>query len=230
MSMLRAFTVVSIPPLLGAAAAAVALHVTQVHRRIGATTTEMRRPLPGDELLPRADLQNDRACTIQAPPEAVWPWIAQLGQDRAGFYSFQALENVVGCRICNATRIHPEWQRVEAGDAFRLHPDVALRVAAVEPGRWLVVTSVGGDSPGGAGMEMTWAFHLDPAEGQAGRPATRLHLRERYATGGRGMRLMAEAVSVVSALMTWRMLSRLRRLAEDRAHAAAQRPATASPR
>lgn len=150
-----------------------------------------------------------RAATIGAPPAAVWPWIAQLGQDRAGFYSFEALENLFGYRITGATRVHPEWQHVGPGDRFRLHPDVALRVARVQPGSRLLVTSQGGDAPGGADLAMTWLFHLAPVVLPGGATGTRLHLRERYATGGGTARVMTELVGVVSAVMTWRMLTRL---------------------
>lgn len=185
-------------------------------RRLGATVTEAATPLPGDELLPAATVQNDRARTIAAPPGAVWPWIAQLGQDRAGFYSFERLENLAGCQIHGATRIHPEWQDVAPGDPFRLHPDVALRVATVEPGRALVVTSQDGAAPDGPEFQMTWAFHLSAATTPDGAPATRLHVRERYRTDGRAGRLMVEVTSVISAVMTWRMMQRLASLAAGR--------------
>ena len=76
----------------------------------GATYEELRKPLPGDDLVPDPAMQSTRAVTIEAPPEAVWPWLAQLGQDRAGFYSYEWLENLAGCEMHNADEIHPEWQ------------------------------------------------------------------------------------------------------------------------
>lgn len=181
-------------------------------RRLGASPQEAASPRPGDELLSGPVVQADRACTIPAAPEEVWPWIAQLGQDKAGFYSFEFLENLIGCRIVGADRVHAEWQELHTGDAFRLHPQVALRVAAVEPDRHLVVTSQGGDAPGDADLDMTWAFCLSPSEGPDGRSSTRLHLRERYAARGRADRLSGEFMSLVSAVMTWRMMARLRTL------------------
>ncbi|MFT4110807.1 hypothetical protein [Propionicimonas sp.] len=181
-------------------------------RRLGATAAEARLPLPGDGLLPTAQIHNDRAATIPAAPDQVWPWIAQLGQDKAGFYSFESLENLAGCRIVGATRIHPEWQDVTVGDPFRLHPDVALRVAIVDPGRALVVTSQGGDAPGDLDFATTWAFVLSPTRRPDGQIATRLQLRERYQTRGPAARLMIEFTALVSAAMTWRMLVRLKTL------------------
>lgn len=210
MSVGRAVKTLSVPVAMSAVIAAVL--ATRVRRRWGATVSETRRVLPGDDLLPGAAVQNDRACTIPATPSALWPWIAQLGQEKAGFYSFEFLENLIGCQITGAERIHPEWQRVEVGDRFKLHPEVALRVAEVDAGHHLVVTSQGGDAPGDVDFDMTWAFVLAPT---ATPGATRLHLRERYATRRTSERLMIEATSVVSAIMTWRMMSRLAGLAED---------------
>jgi hypothetical protein len=74
---------------------------------------------------------------IDAPVEKVWPWLAQLGQDRAGFYSYEWLENLAGCKMKNADRIHPEWQHRELGGTVHLHPAGGLRVNVFEPGRAL---------------------------------------------------------------------------------------------
>ena len=211
-------------PVVAAAATATAICLTGTHRRLGASEAESRRALPGDDLLPAAQIQNDRACTITAPPEDVWPWIAQLGQDRAGFYSFEVLENLVGCKIQGANRVHPEWQDVAIGDAFRLHPDVALRVAQVDPPRALVTTSQGGDAPGGSSGDTTWAFCLSPIDGPQGDRWTRLHLRERYETPGRAARAMIELTSVISAVMSWRMLTRLQSLAGPEGHTSLPSP------
>jgi hypothetical protein len=99
----------------------------------GATREELRKPLPGDELVPDAAVQSTRAVTVEAPPEAVWPWLAQLGQDRAGFYSYEWLENLAGCRMRNADVVHPEWQRREVGETVLLHPMSGLKLARFEP-------------------------------------------------------------------------------------------------
>jgi hypothetical protein len=74
---------------------------------------------------------------IDAPPEAVWPWLAQLGQDRAGFYSYDWLENLAGCEMHSADRIHPEWQHREVGETLHLHPLHGMPVTRFEPGRAL---------------------------------------------------------------------------------------------
>jgi len=69
----------------------------------------------------------------------VWPWIGQIGQDRGGFYSYTWLENLAGCRMRNADRVHPEWQRCAVGDVVLLHPAAGLKVLRVDSGRALVL-------------------------------------------------------------------------------------------
>ena len=102
--------------------------------RWGATDQERDDSLPGDELVANADLSATRAITIRASADQVWPWIAQLGQGRGGFYSYDFLENLIGCDIHSADRIVPEWQHVAVGDEVRLAPEVALDVAASRAG------------------------------------------------------------------------------------------------
>src|SRR5690349_8001434 len=74
----------------------------------GTTSAERAMALPGDEFVPGANYRIDHALTIDAPPDAVWPWVIQIGQDRAGFYSYSKLENAVGAQITNANTIVPE--------------------------------------------------------------------------------------------------------------------------
>ena len=199
-------------PLLAASAALAGTRATGLPRRLGASRFESRTPMPGDDLLPDAVVQNDRARLLPASPADVWPWLAQMGQDKAGFYSFEALENALGCQVEGADRIHPDWQDVAVGDPFPLHPDIALRVAEVIPGRALVLTSEGGSAPDGPEFDFTWSFMLRPVP-QPGREVyTRLRIRERYWAPRKSTRVMLEAVSYGSAVMTWRMLSRLEHL------------------
>jgi hypothetical protein len=111
----------------------------------GASATEARMPLPGDELVPTPTFQSTRAVTIAAPPERIWPWLVQIGQDRGGFYSYDWLENFVGADIHNADRIVPEWQHRVRGDFVpSLRPDYAggrvrdiagWRIGWLEPNR-----------------------------------------------------------------------------------------------
>ena len=85
--------------------------------RWGATDEEVQAGLPGDETLPDADLVATRAITIHAAPMDVWPWLTQMGQGRGGLYSYDWLENLIGCDIHSADRIMPKWQHIKVGDA-----------------------------------------------------------------------------------------------------------------
>jgi hypothetical protein len=176
----------------------------------GATDEERGAALAGDDLIPNPDLTATRAITVHAVADQVWPWIAQLGQGRGGFYSYDALENLVGCHIHSADRVVPEWQDVKVGDQVKLHPEVGLEVAVVEPGRALVLR---GGVPMGAvppPYDFTWAFVLrERPDG-----TTRLLVRERYAYTKRWAPLLVEPVAAVAFVMSQRMLRGIRDRAE----------------
>ena len=195
--------------IAGAAAAAVLL-ARHWQLRWGATAQELAGPLPGDELIAKPDLTATRALTVRAPAARVWPWIAQLGQGRGGLYSYDFLENLIGCDIHSADRVVREWQDIKAGDAVRLHPDVALEVAAVDPGLSLVLRSAVPDGNAPPPFGFTWAFALQP--GPDG--TTRLIVRERYAYTQPWARLLVEPVEVIDFVMTQKMLRGIRSRAE----------------
>jgi retinol dehydrogenase-14 len=128
------------------------------------------RPLPGDGLAGPDAYAWTHGIEIDAPAERVWPWVAQIGQGRAGFYSYELLENLVGCAIHNADEVRPEWQTLAVGDGLRLHPDVPpFPVVEVVSGRHFVV---GGEMtpPGGAPVEagsaprVSWLFLVEPVD------------------------------------------------------------------
>jgi len=108
--------------------------------RWGAADAEVKKKLPGDELMPHPKWGFTHAVTIKATVAEVWPWIVQMGQGRGGFYSYEFLENLVGCDIHNADRIIPEFQNLKVGDAIKLAAKVpGLPVAVVEPNHALVL-------------------------------------------------------------------------------------------
>jgi hypothetical protein len=161
--------------------------------------------------VPDPDLTATRAITIHAGVDDVWPWIVQLGQGRGGFYSYDSLENLVGCDIHSALQINPDWQRLDVGDAVRLAPEFALTVAVAKPPRTLVLQ--GGVLPGTtvAPYDFTWTFDLSPVSATT----TRLVVRERYAYTRWWARFLVEPLTVVSFLMSHRMLRGIRDRAEQ---------------
>src|SRR5215207_9703255 len=109
-------------------AAAYLLAIRRWQLRWGATDEEVDATLAGDHLIANPDLMSTRVITVHAPADQVWPWIAQLGQGRGGFYSYDALENLVGCDIHSADRVVPQWQDLKVGDQVKLAPEVGLEV------------------------------------------------------------------------------------------------------
>ena len=131
----------------------------------GADDDEITAVLPGDELVSASMLRTTRAVTIDAPIDAVWPWLVQIGEDRGGFYSYSVLERLAGAHIQNANTIHPEWQDIRVGDTMwlaRRYGDAARQVvAAVEPDRTGV--DVAGDFERvqqGEKATGAWSFYL----------------------------------------------------------------------
>ena len=118
----------------------------------GTTSAERAMTLPGDEFVPVANYRIDHAITIDAPREAVWPWLIQIGQDRGGFYSYTKLENAVGAQITNANSIVREWQTRRVGELVPTVPEnylggifgrLGCKVLQVIPGQALVLEGWG---------------------------------------------------------------------------------------
>jgi uncharacterized protein YndB with AHSA1/START domain len=137
------------------------------------------------------------AVTIDAPVEEVWPWLAQLGQDRAGFYSYEWLENLAGCEMKNADRIHPDWQQRELDETVHLHPAGGLKVTVFEPGRAL-------------GLEGWGTFFLEPL----GAAQTRLIARGGVPRGV-GAAAYGMPMEIPHFLMERRMLLGIKERAES---------------
>src|SRR6476620_7267155 len=177
----------------------------------GATSREQAQPLVGDDLLPAVDLSATRAITVDAPADAVWPWLVQLGQGRGGFYSYDWLENLdAHIDIHNADQIVPEWQHFAVGSQVRLAPELPLQVAVVDVGRALVLR---GNVPMGqvtSPYDFTWAVVLQPQPDGT----TRLVVRERYAYTRRWAALIVQPAQLVSCLMSPEMLRGIKTRAE----------------
>jgi hypothetical protein len=138
------------------------------HLRWGATDAEVAAAMPGDELVPRPSFNATRAITIDAPPEAVWPWIVQLGYGRAGWYTYDLFDNA---GRPSAERILPEYQQPKEGDwvpmASKVNETTAFKIRGLEPNQWMFW-----EKP-----DSTWSWKLIPLKGGRTRLISRLKAR-----------------------------------------------------
>jgi hypothetical protein len=167
----------------------------------GATDAEAAARLPGDELLEEADGIATRAISIDAPPSAVWPWIAQMGPSpRGGAYTYDWIENLLGLDMHSADRILPEFQRPQVGDAIGYGSN-RMRLERIEPERVLAWRSEDGN--------WLWTFVLEP-EGAS----TRLISRNRFRLPTLAARLGMVPMEPASLLMERKMLRGIKERAE----------------
>ena len=176
---------------VAAVSAVPVLYAVWIRRRLltwGATRDEITRAWPGDELIPDSNTPDcTMATTMPAPPEQVWPWLVQMGVGRAGWYSWDRLDN--GGKP-SADRIVPEWQDLEVGQRLNVSPDGQrwMTVAVVEPNRALVLRATA-ELPSGrsfdprpahlphAYLDGIWGFYLQSASGGKTRLAAHTHGR-----------------------------------------------------
>lgn len=163
-------------------------------QRWGSTPRERAAVYPGDSS--EAWFTTTRAVTIDAPAEEVWSWLVQIGADRGGFYSYDWLENLAGCRLRTADRIHPEWQQRSRGDRLTIFPGYATTLGAVDPPRTLLIDNWG-------------AYVIEPIDETSCRLVARSHAE-------RGLPGVAYAllIELPHAIMERRMLLGIKERAE----------------
>jgi len=153
------------------------LRKTRSHWGVDEATA--REPRPGDELVPAPAWAWTHGVEIDVAPERVWRWVAQIGADRAGFYSYQWLENIAGCNLRNADAVHQDWE-LEQGDELRLHPKVPpLRIVRLERGKFFVAHAPLDEVARGKGQPWataSWLFAVEPLPNGRCRLLTRYRL------------------------------------------------------
>ncbi|SCF03971.1 hypothetical protein GA0070607_4738 [Micromonospora coriariae] len=171
----------------------------------GATPEEASGPVPGDELLSDAGLVSTRAITIDAGPEAVWPWLVQMGSGRGGAYTYDWIENLFGLNMHSADEILPQFQRLGVGDSLPLGTKrPAMQVEICDHAKTLAFRSADG--------AWVWIFDLRPDQG-----GTRLISRNRISPPGtsRAARLLYDVMMAPGSLiMERRMLRGIKERAE----------------
>jgi hypothetical protein len=180
----------------------------------GTTAQERTRALLGDDAWIGGVVTGTRAVSIDAPPEKVWPWLVQIGQDRAGFYSYAWLENLAFADIHNTFAIRPDWQTREAKDIVRsVKPGYMFGLLADKDGYtgWKVSFV----APGRSIMLRNWGtFALEPI----GAGGTRFFVRSRGEPipGVVGRLLGFWVLDPAHFVTEKKMMTEIKRLAEGR--------------
>lgn len=201
--------------ILTAAAAAYVEIVRPWQMRWGATDEEVQRVMPGDDVVKQPLSASTRAVTIAARPEEIWPWLLQIGTGRAGWYSYDWIERLMGLNVASAGRIIPELQELHVGDVIPLAPELGITVEALEPEKVLLLAGRGPT------QEATLAFQLTPLDEEH----TRLVVRVRYgwALTPQGA-LWAAVTDPGSFVMMRKMLLGIKDRAEGLAREHAEQP------
>ena len=177
----------------------------------GASEAEATATLPGDDLLTDADGESTRAISIEAPPSAIWPWIAQMGPSpRGGVYTYDWIENLLGLDIHTVDHVMPEYQQPEAGEEIGLGSNT-MRIELVDPERTFAFRSGDGN--------WLWSFNLIP-DGDS----TRLISRNRFRLPTLGAKLSLLPMEPGSLVMERKMLLGIKSRAEGLATQAKGRP------
>jgi len=188
-------------------------------RTWGATNSELERPMAGDARIAAPTYDATLAVTIDAPHGDVWPWLPQIGYRRGGLYSYDWLDRLFGYLDGpSAERILPEFQQLHAGDVIPIGRGGGFPVAAIDPGRTLVL---GGDADG---VQWTWELAVYPA----GAEGTRLVSRNRVrAPATLASTLFMAIIEPAAFIMTRKMLLGIKRRAEALRAASPHRSAAA---
>lgn len=187
----------------------------------GTTLAEQDRFWPGDELTPDASDNSVRAITIDAPVSQVWPWIMQIGQDRAGFYSYAFLENIVGAHMKNIEQLIPGIEPRFVGDVIwlaspgRYASRPAVYVVQIEPDHFMVTVGQADweHLSRGESISGSWSWILDPISAER----TRLIMRSRRYGQSIHDRLINLIYDPAHFIMEQRMMRSLKKLAEGEA-------------
>ncbi|MDE3173834.1 MAG: hypothetical protein KGN74_12230 [Gemmatimonadota bacterium] len=185
----------------------------------GATPAERTMKLPGDDIVPGAANQETRAITIDAPADSVWPWVAQLGQDRGGFYSYDLLENLVGCEMPTTDYLRPGRQTWAPGDKLWMYPSTKAGgvgyavLRTLVPGRALGFGTWFAGTPPTGPEDGSWQFVLVPVNDST----TRLLVRGRGAPGRSllGVAFDRSVFEPMHFVMEKRMMIGIRQLVEE---------------
>jgi hypothetical protein len=144
------------------------------HLTWGATDEEVRRPMPGDEIHASPSFNATRAVTIEAGPEHIWPWLVQMGYRRAGFYSYDRIDND---GVPSADHIISGYQNLKLGDRIPMAPNAYAEVLEMDPHHSMLWVFRGD----GQWEDATWAWGLYQDDTHRTRLVSRLRVTYKWA-------------------------------------------------
>ncbi|MGB5238263.1 MAG: hypothetical protein WBM43_06855 [Flavobacteriaceae bacterium] len=157
--------------------------------RWGLTREEAQRKLPGDHIIKKPQSAFTHAVAINAPAAYVWPWVAQMGKDRGGFYSYEALENLMGLGIYNADTIMEQYQHPKKGDIIPFGPNNGYPLAICEEGEAMVIENCDdldkkttynpAEGYPGNFLHLSWLWYIEPIDRDKSRFISRNRLNFR---------------------------------------------------
>jgi hypothetical protein len=173
----------------------------------GTRLGESQRLLPGDEIIPEPNFQMTHAINIDAPPEALWPWLAQMGRERSGYYGLDVFENY---GIPSVNYIRQDIPAPEVG----MQLDGGFQIMELEPNRKLLFGAFNLPKYTGITQDVTVLYLLERRTDGS----TRLLVRRRafsYGLAGVLHNFFDEITYFISAR---RQLNNLKQYAESMAH------------
>jgi hypothetical protein len=170
--------------------------------RWGATDAEVKRSLPGDEIVDKPSFNATRAVTIHAPAQNIYPWIVQMGVSRAGWYSYDLLDNL-GRR--SAESLLPEHQNIQIGDLIPVSRDgkQGTWVKYLRKDKWVLWWDKNGAT--------SWVWEIHPEEEGSARLITRVRVKYKLFSTAILFNLLIEIFDV---LMMRRSMFGIKRRAE----------------
>jgi len=162
--------------------------IRSLQLRWGAIDAEIKRSMPGDDIVHEPSFNATRAVTIHAPSENIYPWIVQMGVTRAGWYSYDLLDNL---GRPSAENILPKFQAIQIGDVVPMSPDgkQGMRVKDFRKDNWMLWWDNKGDS--------SWAWEIQPDGETYSRLVTRVRVKYRLLSPAIAFNLLVEFFDIV---------------------------------
>lgn len=201
----------------------ITLFLKPIRAKWGLRSDLVKRKYPGDDIISDPKTEFTHGIEINAPSEFVWPWIAQMGQGRGGFYSYELLENLIGLEIYNSNKIIPAYQKPFVGDRIPFGPATAYPLVICDPGKAMVIEHcenmdtksecIPGERLPVNYLHLSWLWYLEDVDEEKSRFVSRNRLA--YNTSFKNKLVIDVLAEPIVFAMDRKMCLGIRRRAED---------------